>query len=323
MEAIKTKYDRVLLGLFAFVAIVIGAYVLLKTLSFKDQFPAPSKESKQLSDLGAVKSDIVTQAETALNTRTERIPFKVGEKTVDLMVSTPVIKNVNGETIALLDPAAPQLRPPIDNAWLYNNELQLTREDVATMDDDKDGYNNLEEFEGKSNPRNRADVPPFYTKLKYVECIKEPLSLKFGVYNGGEIQLTRLQGETKRGDFFKVGQQFPVDKRFTALKVENRPIQEGGRTVPTPVLILKDSEAKDGKNIEIILGKTVDLPKLSAKIVDDLSKKEFVLREGQEFEVPSAVGVKVQAAKVTEESVTLSFIPPGKSAREEVTLKIK
>ncbi|MES2709287.1 MAG: Amuc_1099 family pilus-like system protein [Verrucomicrobiota bacterium] len=323
MEAIKTKYDRILLGLFALVAIVIGAYTLLKALSFKDQFPPPAKAGKEMADLGPVKSEDVAKATTALNTKNERTPFKIGEKTVDLMVSTPVIKTIDGNTIALLDPAATQLRPPIDNAWLYSNELPLTRDDVASMDEDGDGYSNLEEFEGKSNPRNRSDVPPFYTKLKYVECVKEPLSLKFGVFNGGEIQLTRIQGNVKRGAFFKAGEVFPVDNRFKALKVETRQITKGGITTATPVLILQDTEAKDGKNIEIVLGETVDLPKLSAKIVDDLSKKEFVLREGQEFEVPKLPGLKVLVTKVAEESVTLSFISPGKSARQEETLKLQ
>lgn len=323
MEAIKTKYDRILLGLFALIAIVIGAYTLMKALSFKDQFTPPGKAGKETADLGPVQSDLVAQAATSLTTEIARKPFKIGEKTVDLMVSTPVIKTIDGTTIALLDPAATQLRPPIDNAWLYNNELKLTRDDVAFMDDDGDGYNNLEEFEGKSNPRNRADVPPFYTKLKYVECVKEPLSLKFGVYNAGEIQLTRILAEGRKGDFFKEGQVFPVDKRFKALKVEIRQIKKGGTTTPTPVLILQDAEAKDGKNLEIVLGETIDLPKLSAKIVDELSKKEYTLREREEFEVPKIPGMKILVTKITEEDVTLSFIPQGQSTRKEVTLKVK
>lgn len=323
MEAIKTKYDRILLGLFALVAIVIGAYTLLKALSFKEQFPAPAKAGKELAELGETQSQIVTKAVEALGSEYKREPFKIKDKTVDLMISTPVIKTVDGTTVPLLDPNAAPVRPPIDNAWLYNNDLDITREDIANVDTDGDGYTNLEEFEGKSNPRNRTDVPPFYTKLKYAECVKEPLSLKFAIFNGGEINLQKITGETRKGAFFKIGEDFPVDKRFKAVAVEKRPITKNGVTTPTEVLILKDAEAKNGKNIEIPLTETVDLPKLSAKIVDELSKKEFVLREGQEFEVPKMPGLKVLLAKVTEESVTLSFIPPGKTVRQEVTLKLK
>lgn len=323
MEAIKTKYDRILLGLFALVAIVIGAYTLLKALSFKDQFPPPSKSGKELAELGGTQTNAVTETIAALTTEFKREPLKIKDKTVDLMISTPVIKTLDGNTIPVLDPTAAQIRPPIDNAWLYANDLDITREDVASQDLDGDGYTNLEEFEGKSNPRNRTDVPPFYTKLKYTECVKEPLSLKFGVYNGGEISLQKITGETRKGAFFKVGEDFPVDKRFKAISVEKRPMTKNGVTAPVEVLILKDAEAKDGKNIEIALGETVDLPKLSAKIVDELSKKEFVLREGQEFEVPKMPGLKVLVTKVTEESIIISFIPPGKTTRQEETLKLK
>lgn len=320
MEAIKTKYDRILLGLCALVAIIIGGFVLFKALTFKSQFIPPGSAGKELADFGEVKSEMIAKASTALQTRIERGAAKIGEKTLDLMVSTPVIKTVDGTPIDLLDPSAQQLRPPIDNAWLYNNELDLTREDIASNDDDGDGYTNLEEFEGKSNPRNRTDVPPFYTKLRYTECVKDPLSLKFSVYNAPEVQLTRTE-PARKNEFLKVGDR--AFDRFTVVAVEIRQIKNASGTSATPVLILKDAESKDGKNLEIIKGETLDLPKLSAKIVDELSQKEFVLAEGQEFELAKMPGNKILVSKVTEGEVTISFILPGKTARQEQTLKIK
>ena len=48
-----------------------------------------------------------------------------------------------------------------------------------------------------------------------------------------------------------------------------------------------------------------------------------MLREGQEFELPKMPGTKILVAKVSEESITLSFILPGKTERQEQELKIK
>ena len=324
MEAIKTKYDRILLGLCALTAIVIGALLLMKILTFKDQFTAPPKPSKELADLGADKSANATQAIELLPKEVKREPLRLpGGRVAELFVSSPVVKTADGQVIPLLDESAAPLRPPIANAWLYENELDLTRSDIAELDIDGDGYTNAEEFEGKSNPRNRTDVPPFYTKLFYKECIKEPLSLKFAIYNNGEIQLSRTEPKPSKSAFLKVGEVFSVAPRFKITKVEMRESSEGGITEQKPVLIIEDAEAKDAPPLEIKLGQTVERPKLSAKIVDDLSKKEFLVSEGQEFELPKMIGTKILVKKVTEESVIVSFIQSGKTERQEHELKIK
>ena len=324
MEAIKTKYDRILLGLCALIALVIGAMLIWNILSFSSQFTAPPKVGEKPADMGADKSADIAKALTVLETNVVRKPLTLpGGKVADLFVSTPVVKTADGQIIALLDETAPQLRPPIDNVWLYNNELDLTRDDIAQLDSDGDGYTNLEEFEGKSNPRSRTDVPPFYTKLRYKECVKDPLSLKFAIFNNGEIQLSRTEPKPSRSAFLREGEVFSVEPRFKVAKVEMREVTKEGVTERKPVLIIEDSEAKNAVPLEIQLGQTIERPNLSAKIVDELSGKDFMLREGQEFELPKMPGTKILVSKLTEDSVILSFILPGKTERQEQELKIK
>lgn len=324
MESIKTKYDRVLLGLCAFIALVIGALLIFNILSFNGQFTAPPKSGSGTANIGTDKSEDAAKALAALGEKVERQPLRLaGGRVADLFVSTPVVKTAENAVITLMDEAAPQLRPPISNAWLYNNELDLTRSDVAAMDDDGDGYTNLEEFEGKSNPRSRTDVPPFYTKLQYKECVKEPLSLRFAIYNNGEIQLSRTEPKPSKSAFLKVGDTFSVEPRFKITKVEMREDKAGGVTEQKPVLIIDDSMAKGAPPLEIKLGQTVERPKLSARIVDQLSGKEYIQKEGDEFELPKLPGTKILVAKVTEDTVVISFILPGKTERQEQELKIK
>jgi len=324
MEALKTKYDRILLGFSALAALVIGGLLIFNMLSFKDKLAPPPKSGKEAANLGPDKSADIAKATTALNTEVKRLVQHLpGGKVADLFVSTPVVKTADGVVIALLDDAATALRPPISNAWLYTNELDLTRDDIAQQDDDADGYTNQEEFEGKSNPRNRTSVPDFYTKLRYKECVKEPLSLKFAIYNGGEIQLSRTEPKPSKSAFMKEGETFPVDPRFKIVKVEMREVAEGGVTSQKPFLILEDALAPKAPPLEIRLGQTIEHPKLTAKIVDELSGKDFTLAEGQEFELPKLPGTKILVVKVTEDSATISFILPGKTERQEQELKIK
>ena len=324
MEAIKTQYDRLLLGLCALTAVVIGVLILLKIPALKSQFTPPPKPGSTLSNLGPDKAADVAQTLEVLGKSVVREPLRLpGGRVAELLVSSPVVKSADGQEIPLLDANAAQLRPPIANSWLYDYDLDLTRKDIAELDDDGDGYTNLEEFEGKSNPRNRTDVPPFYTKLAYKECVKEPLSLKFAIYNNGEIQLSRTEPKPSKSAFLKVGDVFPVEPRFKVTKVEMRESKEAGITDQKPVLIIEDANAKEAPPMEIKLGQTVERPKLSARIADTLSKKEFTLKEGEEFELPKLIGTKILVKKLTEESVIISFIPPGKSERQDYELKIK
>ena len=323
MESIKTKYDRVLLAVFGLLALAIGAYVLVNAGKVKSEFTALTK-TKENSDLGPDKTADVGASIEALKTTVNRQVKKLDkDKVADLFLSAPVVKTAGGETIALLDEGGQQLRPPIENSWLYNNELDLTRDDIALKDTDGDGFNNIEEFEGKSNPRNRSSLPPWYTKVTYKECLKEPLSLKFPVYNNGEINLQLITTGKPKSDFIRVGDSFPKAPRFKVTKVDMREIKKGGVTELTPVLIITDAENEKRGPIELVLGETVNMPKLSALLVDGISGQEFRVKEGEEFEIPKIPGMKVLVASVTEEQVVLSFISPGKSDREEITLKLK
>ena len=121
----------------------------------------------------------------------------------------------------------------------------------------------------------------------------------------------------------KAGETFSVEPRFKVTKVEMREVTESGITDQKPFLIIEDTEAKTAPPLEIRLGQTVERPNLSAKVIDQLSGKDFVLKEGQEFELQKLPGTKILVSKVTEESVTISFILPGKTERQEQELKLK
>lgn len=326
MDAIKTKYDRVLLGTFAVLALALGGLVIVKAGDVKKQF-TPVVQGKKNAELGGKElEEKVAQTLEALKTEVERTPKVLGpNKTAELFVSVPVVKTATGETINLLDDQSPPVRPPIDNAWLYKHELDITRDDIAQIDTDGDGYTNLEEFEGKSNPRSRSSMPEWYTKMRYKECLKDPLSLKFTIYDdlSGELQIQRVEPAPKRTDFVKVGQVLQrAAPRFKLVRLDRREKTTGGSSSLAPVAILQDLQDTAAPPLEIMLGETVQRPKLTALLVDGLSGKEFKVVQGQEFEIPKVPGMKILVTSVTEETVGLSFISPGKTERQEITLKL-
>lgn len=324
MESLKTKYDRILLGLCALIALAIGGLVVAKTFTFEKE-PPPTDDGRRNADLGEDRAEDVARTLAALSETVVRKP-KLLEDGIeaDLMVATPALKTADGGVIEIFGPSAVQLRPPIDNKWLYENDLDITQVDIATEDTDGDGYTNTEEFIGKSNPRNRADTPPAYTKIRYVETIRKPLSLRFNSYNEstGKIALQRVEPDSRTDFNLSIGGKFAHDPRFKAERVEMRDVQDGNVIRRVPFLILTDEQRPDDPVIELQRNQVVQRPTLTAKLLDGLGGSEIIVEEGQEFELPKMPGLKFLVSAITEDDIRISFIPQGGTERTEVSLKL-
>jgi len=71
----------------------------------------------------------------------------------------------------LIDPieGGEHLHPPITNAWLIKFGLNYADATIKDQDPDQDGFNNLEEYDAKSDPKNKASTPPKFKKLQFVK----------------------------------------------------------------------------------------------------------------------------------------------------------
>jgi hypothetical protein len=330
MEWLKAKYDRLLLGTFGTVALLAGGLLVSKVLGFNSQF-APEDEVRQNANFGEDKSaERVDAALTRLSEPAEFKPPVVKGKPVSLFVSAPVLKTVDGAVIAILSPDAKQVRPPIDNEWLYRYSLDITRQDIADIDTDNDGFSNAEEFTGKSNPKDPQSLPAAHTKLVFKEVLKDELSLKFNAYNDdNDLQIQRTAPVAKKYTAFtKVGEGFAIEKggepAYKIEKVEKREVKDGGVTDIKPVVILSDLKNPKAKPLEIVLGKVLELPTLRAKIANTLGKEELIEgAEGAEISFPSAADVKYTVLKVTDQKVDLEYTEQGKTEKTQFSLELK
>jgi|GEM_PF-4901050 len=327
MEWIKSKYDRLLLGLFGVIALLIGGLLLSKVLGFKGQFPRRA-DPPERSDFGT--TDALKKLELAKTRLTEPAVIKppvLNGVPISLFASAPVIKTAAGDLISPLPPDSKQLRPPIDNRWLYDNGLDLTRSDIATVDSDGDFYSNKEEFEAvpKTNPRDKSSHPAFWAKVSYVQCIKDPLSLRLTVFLGPtEFTIRRTEPADKmfNSSLTKVGDTFPAEKggsepRFKVVKVDNsvRDMEK---------VYVDDLLTPAAENYELVVrGKPLELPNLRAKLICSLGKEEeIVVSKTQEFSFMVNPDYKFICENVTEEEVVLSFTEPGATEKKTQTFKI-
>ncbi|HEY0369019.1 MAG TPA: Amuc_1099 family pilus-like system protein [Chthoniobacterales bacterium] len=77
-----------------------------------------------------------------------------------------------------------EVHPPVPNEWLDQFGLPIADADVLEQDADGDGFNNLEEWQGHTNPTDKNSHPPFVAKLKLKSVTTEPFPLVFSSSSG-------------------------------------------------------------------------------------------------------------------------------------------
>src|SRR4051794_35258405 len=72
-----------------------------------------------------------------------------------------------------------QVHPPVPNEWIEQFNLPISDADVLAQDPDGDGFSNLDEWEGHSNPIDKNSHPDYLMKLKLRAFSEEPFRLLF------------------------------------------------------------------------------------------------------------------------------------------------
>ncbi len=324
MEWIKAKYDRLLLGFFGIIALLVGGLLVSKVMGFKSANFKSRPDVVEKNDFGTDAAGTRLEAAKALLSAEAKVtPPKFKSIDISLFASFPVLKTADGKLVNVLDPTAEPVRPPIANDWLYINDLDITRTDIADIDTDGDYFTNAEEFKGKSNPRDKESMPPYSDKVTYTECVKDPFTLKFTI-DGGDTEITIRRTEpaaTAFNSMVAVGGAFPAERgaaemRFKLTKVD--------RTVKPPVAILDDLSTKDKvEEIKLELAVAKEMPARRAKMVCTLgTPEEKIVSEGEEFSFEVRPEFKFTMGIITDEEVTFEFTPPGETGKKTITLKI-
>ena len=181
MDWAKKNYDTLVLGVCSALLVLNAAYLYFESSSFTDSLPtvssatpskslAPPPETKSLDEARSL-----TKTPVFWNSNTER---------GNLLVSRLYI--LKGDK--LIDPieGKEQLHPPITNAWLIKFGLNYADVNVKDQDADGDGFTNLEEYNGKSDPTDKASTPPKFTKLRFDKFEQKPFMLVFKGNPDGE-----------------------------------------------------------------------------------------------------------------------------------------
>ena len=263
----KDKYEKVILGVAALIAIAMIALGAMKLGAVEEEFPA-AEENPRSSPPIAAASDV----NAAANTLTK--PLILGaalmesgrEVKVFAAANICVRRGSDEQPLDLDDPKTPAVHPPIPNKWWLSNGMgqEMGYGDAPQRDFDKDGFSNREEFDEGTNPNDKNSFPSLFAKLKVASIDKEQWYLRFSDFGGGALSF-RIEGTADRG----------------TRRIENR--MKGGLAVPPGTAFFEEGEFKGRfKFVETFEKEVRNIPRKFAKI-EDLK----LGKEGKIYEIPS------------------------------------
>ncbi|HJT81857.1 MAG TPA: Amuc_1099 family pilus-like system protein [Chthoniobacterales bacterium] len=197
-----------------------------------------------------------------------------------------------------------QVHPPVPNEWFEEFNLPISDADVLTQDPDTDGFSNLDEFQGKTNPIDKNSHPDYLAKLKLKSFSEEPFRLMFSSWvddpTSGQtfgINTIDLKQPTQ---FVKVGDIIP-GTRFKVLEFEEKyQPNQYGTNVDVSQLLLEHQETKD--RLTLVKEKIAVSPESVATFTyawpAGQPAREFQVRKDQEFSLKPQEEIKYKLIDV-------------------------
>ena len=194
-----------------------------------------------------------------------------------------------------------QVHPPVPNDWFERYGLAIEDADVLDQDPDQDGFTNLDEWQGGTDPKDPNSHPDYITKLHLVSATEEPFRYMFSSRIKDTFGINSID-ESEPTQFLKVGDVI----RGTDFKImnftEKHERNQYGVNADISELLLEHQQS----HVQVILvkGQVATSPQSVATFLYTWrGRREFDVRKDQEFPIATAEGnrtyklIEVQPSK--------------------------
>ena len=289
MSWLRAHYDRVVLIAAAVFLFLCAISIWHRAMSFGASFPV-------MGNAPALKSASppaqVVELEKAAEKLHQPPQWTFGGRS-GLFVPEKHFIGANGLPATL---QTTEVHPPVPNEWLEQFKLPIADADVLEQDPDGDGFNNLDEWQGHTDPTNGNSHPDYYTKLKLKSASQEPFRLVFSSWVGDTYAINTIDLKQPT-QFVRIGASIS-GTRFKVVKfMEKYEKNQYGTNVDVSELTLEHEATKE--QLTLVKEKVAISPESVATFVYTWGvRQEFQVRKDQEFSLKPQEQIKYKLVDV-------------------------
>jgi hypothetical protein len=309
MQNRNGKYEKVLLGVAAVIAVGTAGFLIWNSQSLNDTLARRTGSSK--NDPGRPATDTVIATTNRLKEKVTWVSPVIKGKPIPLNKSVLLVKK--GDQLFDLQLEEPQLRPPMTNSYLVSNDLpDILSPNVGDLDADSDGFSNLEEFLKKTNPRDPNSHPPFTDKLVLKRRITFDYIIKLNS-SSSPFQVQRLTPEPRKSVFVTSGVDFGFDRgveRFQAKGFESKKIADPsvGEKDVSELTVLDKARNQEFK---LVRGTETNLAEYEAEFEFQLGDRPTrTVKKGDTFQIPG-IGTTYRLLEIEEDKAVIQPVDGG------------
>jgi hypothetical protein len=337
MQKKQSSYERIILGLVALIAIAVAGYLIFLALGFQNTLQAKTPKVRNESEPPPT-AKVDDSIKRAMDVPKPWTAPERNNKNVPLNKS--VLLALQGEDIVDMYLEVKQVRPPMTNQYLRENNLEWQHPNVGELDPDDDGFNNLEEFEAvpPTKPKDGRSHPPITGKLFMVQRIAKDYNIILK-NSSGQISLPDETGRNKKTYFLNLN---TVGKE--PLDAEGKPIYQmiGGtgdrfrvkkwepKTIPDPVTGTKDVSELTIEEVinpanQIVLVMNVPTNLAEYSVAFQFRLKQIIdippVAKGGKFRIPGHEETTYQVKEIEENQATINPLDNQGSPGKEIIVK--
>jgi hypothetical protein len=294
MNWIKRNYDQAILAFVALVLLGVAGWIIYCAVEFPSMFSGIEAQVYHNSNVPPVDLSAISNTVTAID---KPATWDLTDTEGSMFVSTPYL--VKDGTLYNPITSTVPLRPPVPNRWIIENKLDILDPNVLNEDPSGDGFTNLDKWMGTKgdgsdayDPNQKDSHPPYWTKLRLKQYIKQPFRLLFQGYDGTPDKMAAMDFEINPMDVAGGGTQFLhmgdiiAGTKFKLTNFESKSVLDPSTDSHTDVSELTVQNTETGDNVVLVLNQVANSPDSYADFVYQWNNTEFQVKKGKEFALP-------------------------------------
>lgn len=210
-----------------------------------------------------------------------------------VVVSGTLVDPLEGDT-------GTPIHAPVPNSWFVKYHLEdiMLDSDALTEDPDGDGFTNLDEFNGGTDPLDKNSHPPYTTKLRLEKFINVPFRLVVKARpDADSFQIDTLDLH-QPSQILHIGEMIQGTK-FKLVKFEEKHTKDEN-DIDHDVSELTVQNVQTQEQVVLIMEKQVDSPDSYALFKYLWDNSEFGVKKGQEFSLKPEPDIKYKLIDINQ-----------------------